>query len=37
MFRRLIFATFLLFQLSTLSNLEAQIPAPHCMPCNSGK
>jgi hypothetical protein len=37
MTKKLVFSLLLIFQMSAVSFLDAQIPAPHCLPCGSGK
>ena len=37
MIRKLVVALFLIAQLPAVATLKAQIPAPHCYPCGSGK
>ena len=37
MIRKLTIALFLMVQMPVVATLKAQIPAPHCYPCDSGK
>jgi hypothetical protein len=37
MTKKVVFSLLLMFQMASVRVLDAQIPAPHCLPCGSGK